>query len=69
MIAGQPIHVGIAHAGATLIVETADTTFRVHDGDQLLTEVPPHHLQAIARFKVRTPEPPRQMPPQSKVMA
>lgn len=47
MIAGQPIHVGTAHAGATLAVETADTTFRVHDVDQLLTEVPPHHLQAL----------------------
>ncbi|MEU5563423.1 IS481 family transposase [Micromonospora musae] len=40
VIAGQKIHVGIGHAGRTLTVEDADTTFRVHDGDQLLTEVP-----------------------------
>ncbi|WP_211565922.1 hypothetical protein [Micromonospora halophytica] len=40
VIAGQKIHVGIGHAGRTLTVEDADTTFRVHDGDQFLTEVP-----------------------------
>ncbi|MEU5671032.1 hypothetical protein ACGF3C_19960 [Micromonospora sp. NPDC047762] len=40
VIAGQRIHVGIGHAGQTLTVEDAETTFRVHDGDQLLTEVP-----------------------------
>ncbi|MEU1395610.1 IS481 family transposase [Micromonospora zamorensis] len=59
VIAGQRIHVGNAHAGATLTVEAADTTFRVHDGDQLLLEVPRTTTKAIARFKVRKPEPPR----------
>lgn len=56
VIAGQRIHVGIAHAGATLTVEAADTTFRIHDGDQLLTEVPRTTVKPIARFKVRKPE-------------
>ncbi|WP_446723588.1 integrase core domain-containing protein [Micromonospora sp. S4605] len=60
VIAGQKIHVGIHQAGRTLIVEDADTTFRVHDGDQLLTEVPRTTTKPIARFKVRKPEPPRQ---------
>ncbi|TWG18348.1 transposase InsO family protein [Micromonospora taraxaci] len=60
VIAGQRIHVGIAHAGRTLTVEAADTSFRVHDGDQLLTEVPRTTVKPIARFKVRKPEPPRQ---------
>lgn len=59
VIAGQRIHVGIAHAGATLTVEAADTTFRVHDGDQLVTEVPRTTTKSIARFKARKPEPPR----------
>jgi hypothetical protein len=59
VIAGQRIHVGIRHAGQTLTVEEADATFRVHDGDQLLVEVPRTTTKAIARFKVRKPEPPR----------
>ncbi|MEV5768010.1 hypothetical protein AB0L34_26020 [Micromonospora sp. NPDC052213] len=59
VIAGQRIHVGIVHAGSTLTVEAADTTFRVHDGDQLLTEVPRTTTKDIARFKARKPEPPR----------
>ncbi|MEW2386525.1 DDE-type integrase/transposase/recombinase [Micromonospora sp. NPDC047707] len=59
VIAGQRIHVGITHARATLTVEAADTTFRIHDGDQLLTEVPRTTTKPIARFKVRKPEPPR----------
>jgi transposase InsO family protein len=59
-IARQRIHVGIAHAGRTLTVETADTTFRVYDGDELLTEVARTTTRPIARFKVRKPEPPRQ---------
>ncbi|MGW3608174.1 IS481 family transposase [Micromonospora sp. NPDC005161] len=59
VIAGQRIHVGIAHAGATLTVESAGTTFRIHDGDQLLTEVARTTTKAIARFKARKPEPPR----------
>ncbi|MEU1747362.1 IS481 family transposase [Micromonospora arida] len=63
VIAGQRIHVGIAHAGATLTVEACDTTtFRVQDGDQLLTEVPRTTTKPITRFKVRKPEPPRHAP-------
>lgn len=58
-IAGQRIHPGIAHAGHTVTVEAADTTFRVYDGNQLLTEVARTSTKAIARFKVRKPEPPR----------
>ncbi|HEX5597203.1 MAG TPA: integrase core domain-containing protein, partial [Micromonosporaceae bacterium] len=65
VIAGQRIHVGIAHAGATLTVEAADTTFRVHDGDQLLTEVARTTTKPIARFKARKPEPPR--PPRQSI--
>ncbi|MEV1073629.1 helix-turn-helix domain-containing protein [Micromonospora parva] len=63
---GQKIHVGIGHAGRTLTVEDTDTdtdtdtAFRVHDSDQLLTEVPRTTTKPIARFKVRKPEPPRQ---------
>ncbi|RAO13975.1 hypothetical protein ONO86_06559 [Micromonospora noduli] len=59
VIAGQRIHVGNAHAGATLTVEAADTTFRVHDGDQLVTEVARTTVKPIARFKVRKPKPSR----------
>jgi hypothetical protein len=66
--AGQRIHVGIAHAGATLTVEAADTTFRVHEGDQLLTEVPRTTVKPIARFKARKPEPPRRPPATSTAM-
>ncbi|WP_446217932.1 hypothetical protein [Micromonospora sp. IBHARD004] len=58
VIAGQRIHVGIRHAGATLTVEAADTTFRVHDGNQVLTEVARTTTKNIARFKARKPEPP-----------
>jgi hypothetical protein len=29
----------MVHASRTVAVETADRTFRVHDGDELLTEV------------------------------
>ncbi|MFF0366958.1 hypothetical protein [Micromonospora sp. NPDC005087] len=59
VIAGQRTHVGIAHAGATLAVEAAGTTFRVYDADQLITEVARSTTKAIARFKARKPEPPR----------
>jgi hypothetical protein len=58
-VAGQRIHVGIVHAGRTLTVETADHTFRVHDGDELLAEVARTTTKPITRFKVRKPEPPR----------
>jgi hypothetical protein len=58
-IARQKIQVGIGHAGRTLTVEEADTTFRIYDGDQLLTEVLRTATRPIARFKARKPEPPR----------
>jgi hypothetical protein len=56
--AGQRIHVGIAHAGHTLTVEAADTTWRVHD-DGLVAEVACTTTKPAARFKVHRPEPPR----------
>jgi hypothetical protein len=58
-VAGQRIHVGMVHAGRTVTVEEADTTFRIHDGGQLLAEVPRTTSKPIARFKARKPEPPR----------
>jgi hypothetical protein len=42
-VAGQRVHVGMVHAGRTVTVEDADTTFRVYDGDQLIGGVPDHH--------------------------
>jgi hypothetical protein len=62
-IAGQRIHVGMAHAGLTVTVEAADHTFRVYHGDELLTEVARTSTKQIARFKVRKPEPSRQRTP------
>jgi hypothetical protein len=56
-VAGQRIHVGIAHAGRTLTVETADTTWRIYDGDGLVAEVARTTTKNIARFKVHKPEP------------
>jgi hypothetical protein len=58
-IARQKIRVGIGHAGRTVTVEEADTTFRVFDGDQLLTETVRTATQPIARFKARKPQPSR----------
>jgi transposase InsO family protein len=58
-VARQRIHVGMVHAGRTVTVETADHTFRVYHGDQLLTEVARTTTKPIARYKVRKPEPPR----------
>jgi transposase InsO family protein len=58
-IARQRIHVGMVHAGRTVTVEIADTTFRVYHGDELLTEVARTTTKTIARFKVRKPEGPR----------
>jgi hypothetical protein len=49
----------MVHAGRTLTVESADHTFRVYDGNELLTEVARTTTKTIARFKVRKPEPPR----------
>jgi hypothetical protein len=62
-IAGQRIHVGSAHAGLTVVVESADHTFRVYDDDRILTEVSRTTTKDVARFKVRKPEPPRQRAP------
>lgn len=59
-VAGQKIQVGIGHAGRTVTVEQADTSFRVYDADQLLIEVVRTTTKTIARFKVRQPEVPRQ---------
>ncbi|GAA0560431.1 hypothetical protein GCM10010172_49430 [Paractinoplanes ferrugineus] len=56
-IAGQKIQVGIGHAGHTVTVEEADTSFRVLDGDQVLIQVPRTTTKTIARFKARKPEP------------
>jgi transposase InsO family protein len=58
-VAGQRIHVGIVHAGRTLAVEAADTTWRVYDDAGLITEAPRTTTKCIARFKVHKPEPPR----------
>jgi hypothetical protein len=62
-IARQRIHIGIVHAGRTLTVESADHTFRIYDGGQLLAETGRTTTKPIARFKVRKPEPPRQRHP------
>lgn len=59
-VAHQRIHVGMTHAGATFDVEAADTTIRIYDGDQLITEVPRTTTKPLARFKVRKPEGRRQ---------
>ncbi|WP_416904443.1 hypothetical protein [Micromonospora echinospora] len=61
VVAGQRIHVGIRHAGATLTVEAAEITFRIHD-DHVLTQVPRTTLKPITRFKARKPEPLRGAP-------
>ncbi len=61
-IARQKIQVGIGHAGHTVTVEEADTTFRVFHGDQLVVEVVRTTTRQIARFKARKTEPPRQRP-------
>jgi hypothetical protein len=53
------VEVGIGHAGRIVAVEEADTTFRVYDGAQLLTEAIRTTTKPIARFKERKPEPPR----------
>lgn len=59
MIARQKIQVGIGHAGRTVAVEEADTTFGVYDGEHLLTETVRTTTKQVARFKARKPEPPR----------
>ncbi|WP_446220566.1 IS481 family transposase [Micromonospora sp. IBHARD004] len=63
VIAGQRIHVGTSHAGRTVTVEDAGATFRIHDRDHVLAEVPRKTTKNIARFKARKPEPPRRRLP------
>ncbi len=48
----RQIHIGVSHAGRTLTIEDADTTFRVHGGNQLLTEVPRTTTKPITLFRV-----------------
>jgi hypothetical protein len=59
VVAKQRIHVGIVHAGRTLTVEAADTTWRIYDEDGLVAEVARITTKPVARFKVHKPEPPR----------
>jgi Integrase core domain len=62
VVAKQRIHVGIVHAGRTLTVEAADTTWRIYDDDGgggLVAEVVRTTTKPLARFKVHKPEPPR----------
>src|SRR4051812_37611444 len=54
-IARQKIQVGIGHAGRTVTVEEADTTFRVYDGVQLIAEAVRTTTKQVARFKARKP--------------
>jgi hypothetical protein len=56
-IARQRIHIGIVHAGRTLTVESADHTFRIYDGDQLLAETGRTTTKPIARFKAANQNP------------
>ena len=56
-IARQRIHVGMVHVGRTVTGETADTTFRVYHGGELLTEVARTTTRPVLRFKVRKPPP------------
>jgi hypothetical protein len=64
VVAGRRIHVGMLHAGRTLDVEPADRTIRVYDDvGALVAEVPCTTTKSIARFKVRKPEPPRNIQP------
>jgi hypothetical protein len=63
VVAQQRIHVGIVHAGQTLTVEAADSTWRIYDDDgSLVAEVARTTIKPVARFKVHKPEPPRQPP-------
>jgi hypothetical protein len=60
VVAKQRIHVGIVHAGQTLTVEAADSTWRIYNQDGLVAEVARTTTKPVARFKVHKPEPPRQ---------
>jgi hypothetical protein len=60
VVAGQRIHVGIVHAGRTLSIEAANSTWRIYDDeDGLIAEVARTTTKPLARFKVHKPEPPR----------
>jgi hypothetical protein len=58
VVAKQRIHVGIVHAGRTLTVEAADSTWRVYDEDGLVAEVARTTTNPVARFKVHKPNHP-----------
>jgi hypothetical protein len=66
VVAKQRIHVGIVHAGQTLTVEAADTTWRIYDDNGLVTEVARTTTKTVARFKVHKPEPPRRRLPTAR---
>jgi hypothetical protein len=59
VVAEQRIHVGIVHAGQTLTVEAADSTWRIYNDEGLVAEVARTTTKPVARFKVHKPEPPR----------
>lgn len=67
MVAGQ--RVGVGHAGITVTVTTTGGRFQVHDEDKLLVEVACTSAKPVARFKARTPEPPRQRTTTADVVA
>src|ERR687883_670098 len=52
---GQRIHVGIVHAGRTLTVEAADSTWRIHDDNGVVAEVARTATKPVTRFKVHKP--------------
>jgi hypothetical protein len=58
VVAKQRIHVGIVHAGRTLTVQAADSTWRVYDEDGLVAEVARTTTNPVARFKVHKPNHP-----------
>jgi len=60
---------GIVHAGRTLTVEAADSTWRIYDDDGLLAEVARTTTKTIARFKVHKPKPPRRRCPAATTSA
>ena len=61
MVAKQKIHVGIQHAGRTVVVEVNDDTFTVSAGGHVLRAVGRTSRKEVARFKARKPEGPRKI--------
>jgi hypothetical protein len=49
----------MVHAGRTVTVEAGNSTWRIYQGDELLTEVARITSKNVARFKARKPEPAR----------